>query len=161
MMELLKLKLTILEHFLVHRTFQIGHCKLDQLDSRVGVCQLHSSTRRIFGSQFRERILDVQQFDPFRHCIWCLSLGSGKYLRLGWPILKQVLKYLDVFQTVYPNANMTNNLPSAVWHPSRPAPSGQSHVPLYSSKWSPGVHLISIASPSIQLKKTLHTAGFG
>lgn len=101
MMELLKLKLTILEHFLVHRTFQIGHCKLDQLDSRVGVCQLHSSTRRIFGSQFRERILDVQQFDPFRHCIWCLSLGSGKYLRLGWPILKQVLMYLDVFQTVF------------------------------------------------------------
>lgn len=52
-------------------------------------------------------------------------------------------------------------LPSGVLHPSRFAESGQTHVPLYSSKCNPAVHLISIASPSIQLKNTLQTAGSG
>lgn len=53
------------------------------------------------------------------------------------------------------------HLPAAVLHPTRPAESGQTHVPVYSSKCNPVVHLISMASPSIQLKKTSQIFEFG
>lgn len=45
--------------------------------------------------------------------------------------------------------------------PTRLAESGQTHVPEYSSKCKPEVHLISIASPSMQLKNTLQMAASG
>ena len=44
---------------------------------------------------------------------------------------------------------------------SRPALSGQTQVPLYSSKWRPVVQVIEIDSPSIQLKNMLQTDGSG
>lgn len=46
-------------------------------------------------------------------------------------------------------------------HPCLPADAGHTQVPEYSSKCRPDVHLTSVCSPSMQLKKMLHTVGSG
>lgn len=57
---------TILEHFLVHRTFLSRWSKLGLKGNLMDAYQYRLSKRRTVGSQFRVGILDGQRLDPLR-----------------------------------------------------------------------------------------------
>lgn len=66
------------------------------------------------------------------------------------------LTFFRTFETifqffVYYSTSLQKYIKYRAIFTSRPALSGHTHVPLYSSKCSPVVHVISIASPSMQL----------
>lgn len=138
--------LTILAHSLAHHTARRPRCILDRLGSPMDACQCHLSTRRISGNLWGESILDGQRFGPLNLKLWCSALDIWIH-RYRCSILQKTHGWLTEieFKRTY------ECLPSADLHPSRLAVSGHTHVPEYSSKCKPAVHIISMASPSMQL----------